>query len=383
MSIIKSVNDLPEVSFIGDINLEELRAQMISDYCTKYKELTGKPTVLPADDKNRILLGVCAMQIYQAFMYIEQTGKMNLIKYAAGSNLDNLGALRGVVRNENSKSKVTMRFERRDNFANELTIPRLTRVTTEDYEVFWVTPNIDVTMPAGQSYIDIDCTCTEDGSFSNGFEYGEIDRMVDNVAFVYQVYNINASSGGSDYESDDDLRLRILNAPSGYSSAGTADSYKYNIKQLDSQIVDVYVTNGENDGEVTAYIMVKSGVPSQDQVDAYQDLIDSSTFKPLTDKVTVEPAPYHPFGVDIIFYIARKDASKVTTIRMDVEKAVNEFINELECALGIPINPSSLIQKVMNAGACRVIINAPTYTAVPPSEFARKTYRVVTYGGLA
>ena len=341
MGTIKSANDLPEVNFIGNVSLEDLRAQMISDYCTKFKELTGKPTTLPADDKNRILLGVCAMQIFQAFMYIEQTGKSNLIKYATGNNLDNLGALRGVIRNENSKSKVTMRFERRDNFANELTIPRLTRVTTEDYEVFWVTPNIDVTMPAGQSYIDIDCTCTEDGSFSNGFEYGEIDRM------------------------------------------GTADSYKYNIKQLDSQIVDVYVTNGENDGEVTAYIMVKSGVPSQDQVDAYQDLIDSSTFKPLTDKVTVEPAPYHPFGVDIIFYIARKDASKVTTIRMDVEKAVNEFINELECALGIPINPSSLIQKVMNAGACRVIINAPTYTAVPPSEFARKTYRVVTYGGLA
>ena len=74
MSTIKSANDLPEVSFIGNVSLEELRAQMISDYCTKYKELTGKPTTLPADDKNRILLGVCAMQIFQAFMYIEQTG---------------------------------------------------------------------------------------------------------------------------------------------------------------------------------------------------------------------------------------------------------------------------------------------------------------------
>ena len=42
MSTIKSANDLPEVSFIGNVSLEELRAQMISDYCTKYKELTGR-----------------------------------------------------------------------------------------------------------------------------------------------------------------------------------------------------------------------------------------------------------------------------------------------------------------------------------------------------
>ena len=57
MGIIKSPDELPEVSFIGDISLEEVRAQMVADYCEKYEELTGSTTELPADDKNRVLLG--------------------------------------------------------------------------------------------------------------------------------------------------------------------------------------------------------------------------------------------------------------------------------------------------------------------------------------
>ena len=104
MSLIKSADELPEVSFIGDITMDELRAKMISDYCDKYEELTGRPTVLPAADKNRILLSVCALQIYQAFQFIERAGKMNLIKYATGNFLDNLAALRGLTRNDNLKS---------------------------------------------------------------------------------------------------------------------------------------------------------------------------------------------------------------------------------------------------------------------------------------
>ena len=41
MGIIKSIDELPEVSFIGSISLEEVRAQMIADYCEKHEELTG------------------------------------------------------------------------------------------------------------------------------------------------------------------------------------------------------------------------------------------------------------------------------------------------------------------------------------------------------
>lgn len=386
MGIIKSPDELPEVSFIGDISLEEVRAQMVADYCEKYEELTGSTTELPADDKNRVLLGVCALQIFQGFKYIEQTGRMNLLKYARGEFLDNLAALKNVVRGENAKSTVTMRFIKDPDFIrNDITVPRMTRVAARDHDIYWITPDIDVTIPAGRSSIDIDCTCTEDGSFSNGFEYGEITRLIDSVPFLHQqdpVYNISTSKGGNDYENDDDLRIRVLNAPSGYSAAGSADSYRYRIMQLDAQIADVAIKQGENDGELTAYILTKSGRATEDQITAYQDLIDNADFRPLTDKVTVESATPVTYGVDIKYYISKKDASKVTTIRMAIEDAIDRFVAEQESEIGKDINPSALIQGVMNAGACRVNIYAPDYTQVGDTNYSSKTYRTTQYMGL-
>lgn len=383
MGIIKSIDELPEVSFIGSISLEEVRAQMIADYCEKHEELTGTKPELPADDKNRILIGVCALQIFQGYKYIDQTGKMNLLKYARGEFLDNLGALKNIARNENAKSTVAMRFVKNPDFLqNEITVPRRTRVAAESHDIFWMTPNIDVTIPAGRSWIDVDCECTEDGAFSNGFEYSEITRLIDQVPFVREVYNISVSKGGSDYENDDDFRKRILNAPSGYSAAGAADSYVYCIKRLDSQIADVAIQQGENDGELDAYILTKSGVPTEEQIADYQNLIDSADFRPLTDKVTVQPATPVTYGVDVKYYISRKNASKVTSIRMAVEDAIDEFIKGQELELGKDINPSVLIQAVMNAGACRVIISAPNYTQVGDTNFSLRTYRTAQYMGL-
>ena len=356
---------------------------MIADYREKYEELTGAAPELPADDKNRLLLGVCAMQIYQGFQYIEQTGKMNLLKYASGAFLDNLGALKNVKRNENAKSTVAIRFTKDNSvLQNEIVIPAKTRVTTEDYEVFWATPDVDVTIPAGRIYLDVDCTCTEDGSFSNGFEYGEIAVLADTVAFIRSVENVNTSSGGADYENDDAFRLRVLNAPSGYSTAGAADSYCYFIKQLDPQIADVAVEQGENDGELTAYILTYSHGMTADQITAIQTLVDNADFRPLTDKVTVAAATYITYGVDLLYYVSRKNESKLTSIRMAVEKAVDEFIAAQSVSLGKNVNPSVLIQKVMNAGACRVHLNSPSFAQVNPHKYAMNTYRITQYMGL-
>lgn len=383
MGLIKSIDELPDVNFIGEISLEEVRAQMVADYSQKYQELTGTAPELPANDKNRILLGICAMQIFQGFKYIEQAGRMNLLKYASGAFLDNLAALKNVKRGENAKSTVTMRFHKEiDLIQNDITIPRLTRVAAENYEIFWQTPDIDVTIPAGRSFIDIDCLCTENGSFSNEFEHGEINRLIDSVPFIRMVENINTSSGGNDYESDDDLRVRTLNAPSGYSAAGSADSYRYRIQQLDPQIADVAIKQGENDGELTAYILTKSGRATEEQLAAYQALIDDADFRPLTDKVTVATAIPTHFGVDIDYYISKKDASKVTTIRMAVEDAVNAFVKNQSLEIGKDVNPSALIQSMMNAGACRVVVNAPSYIQVSDTDFASYTYKIHRYMGL-
>ena len=44
-----TIKNIPDVSFIDGLTLEDLQNQMISDFTTKYREITGKDIELPVD----------------------------------------------------------------------------------------------------------------------------------------------------------------------------------------------------------------------------------------------------------------------------------------------------------------------------------------------
>ncbi|MNP79071.1 hypothetical protein D3C76_1768200 [compost metagenome] len=50
--------------------------------------------------------------------------------------------------------------------------------------------------------------------------------------------------------------------------------------------------------------------------------------------------------------------------------------------LGRDINPSELIARVMAAGALRVNVTAPVYTALTATQVAQQGATTLTYGGL-
>lgn len=61
------------------------------------------------------------------------------------------------------------------------------------------------------------------GKVGNGYAIGTINKILDPLAFVSTVENIDVTGGGSDVESDEQLRERIKLAPSQYSSAGSIE----------------------------------------------------------------------------------------------------------------------------------------------------------------
>lgn len=382
MSAIKTIDELPDVSFIEDVSLENIRSQLVDDYCKKHKELTGKSPDMPADDINRLILGACALQIYQGFQFIERAGKMNLLKYSYGEYLDNLAALKNLTRKKSAPSTVTIRFARTGDLTLQLKIPAGTRVTTANYDVYWTTPEFeDVILPARKSYVDIVCTCSEPGAFSNGYEIGEIKVLMDSLQNISEAINITVSSYGTDDESDEDFKQRILLSPSGYSTAGTADSYAYFIKNYDTRITDVHVQT-EDDAQVSIYLLSKSGLPTESQIKSIQSYIDNAEIRPLTDKVTVYSGVPQSYDVNLTYYISSSDKSKENTIKEAVETAVQEYIQVQNSKLGKDIDSSLLIQKVMNAGASRVVVNSPSYQEVDVKSFPTLNSSTVNYGGL-
>ena len=90
--MISELANLPDISFIDDMTLTRLQAKMVSDFQTRYKEITNTEYALQRADPVSLCLYAAAVQIYQAMLYVDHKGKMNLLKYSTGDYLDHLGA---------------------------------------------------------------------------------------------------------------------------------------------------------------------------------------------------------------------------------------------------------------------------------------------------
>ena len=79
--ILNTIDNLPDISFIDGLTLENIQSQMLSDFVAKYQEITGKKIQLSKSDPNRIIMLGCAQLIYQGLQNIDKGGKMNFLTF--------------------------------------------------------------------------------------------------------------------------------------------------------------------------------------------------------------------------------------------------------------------------------------------------------------
>ena len=375
-----TLSNFPDISFIDDTTIDDLIDEMVSDYQDKYKEVTGVNVSLAQADPYRMILYTCAVQIYQAMQYADRAGKQSFLKYSYGEFLDNLGALRGITRLQQTPAVTTIRFEIDSALASAVQIPAGTRVTNGN-DVYFSTDEY-AEIAAGELYVDVPATSTTTGVSNNGFRTGEINILVETLPYISNVGNITETAGGSDTESDEALADRIYIASSAYSVAGPADAYIYWTKTVSSDIKDVNVTSPSPCVVDVRFILEGGALPGEALIQKVKDVLNDSNIKPLTDRVTVAAPTTVPCDIDLVYYINESDKASVDTIRALVDTAVNVY-KEWQCsAIGRDINPSYLIGKIMSAGAKRVNVTSPVFTALADTEVAAIGNVNVVYGGI-
>jgi len=378
--ILAPIENLPEVSFIDDMTLNDTLTTMINDYQDKYKELTGTSITLAKADTNRLILNACALQIYQGYQFIDRAGKQDLLKYSYGIFLDNLGALRGVTRNTAQPAKVIVRFTLSTARESTISIPIGTRVAAG--EVFFESTEYKE-IYAGNTSIDIKMECTQDGEVGNGFLAGEITTLVDPIGYVASVSNTTASSSGSETEEDKRYVERIYLAPSSYSVAGPEDAYIYWVKTYSSDIADVGVKSPLASVIDIRFILTGGEIPDVTAIQGLQDYITDKKIKPLTDHVIVAAPDVIAYTIELSYWIKKSSASNAVAIQNKVNAAISDYITWQCVKIGRDINPSELIKRIMAAGAKRVEITTPAYTVVTNNTaVASLSTQSVTYGGL-
>lgn len=379
MSDLDAFRNLPEINFIDNTTLEQIKGEMIKDYQDMYQELTGETKILYPADPYRILINAVALQLFQGLEYINRAGKDNLLRYASGLFLDHLGSLKNVIRLEASPSQATIRFTS-SGYNEVISIPKGTRVTAGD-NIFFAT-DVYVEIPKNKDYVEVSATCLQSGIDGNKYEVGQLNVLADPIAYINSVSNVSKAVGGADVESDDSLRERIFLAPSSYSVAGPIDAYIFWTKSYKSSISDVYVYS-PTPGDVEIYIILQDGVlPNKAFLENLSDFLANKKIRPLTDNVTVNAASVIYFEINLTYYISDNNISHVAQIRDNVTNAVENYINWQKSRIGRDINSSELIKRIVEAGAKRVDIITPIFTKIDKNEVAVCINSIINYGGL-
>ena len=318
--------------------------------------------------------------IVQQRALINTAANENLLAFATGANLECLGELFDVHRLPATAAICTVELTLSAARATATTVRAGTRISTADNVHFAL--DDDVIFLAGETTKTAAATCTAEGEIGNGYLAGEINRIVDPQPFLATATNITTSEGGADIETDDDLRNRIRLAPSSFSVAGSRQAYEFWTKQAHNLVSDAFV-NSPEPGYVDVYILLEGGeIPHDEILNLIQDYLSDERLRPLTDKVSVLPAEIISYDIDCKYFINRTDATQALSIKTAAEKAVQDFTNYQKNKLGRDIDSTYLIYKLREAGASRVIVDAPAFQVVPPNAVAIADNVNISYMGL-
>lgn len=363
---------------LPDITFADKSAQQIeTDVVNSYQQITGQ-TLADADPR-RLFIRAVVLLLAQQRVMIDSSAKQNLLTYATGIVLDHIGAARNTPRLQPTAATTTVRFT--------LSAPQTqivnagTRATAGD-GVFFAT-TADVTIPDGQTYVDIEMACTVTGVIGNGYVAGQINQLVDPLPWVQSVSNTTESEGGADLEDDDSYAERIRQAPESFSVAGPTGAYQYWAKTANPSIIDVSVRT-PSPGVVEIRPLLEGGeIPGQEILDSVLTICSDRNIRPLTDNVQALAPESVSYDLNLTYWINTSDASIASVIQSQVNQAISDYQLWQKSKLGRDIDPSELITRIKNAGAKRVAVTLPAYQALDTYQVAQESANITnTYGGL-
>ena len=356
-----------EIEFVK-IDTDTIETSIISLY-----EMITQRTLGRADPVRLFLLVVCYIIII-LLNCINYTGKQNLLKYAVGDYLDEIGYLVNTKRKAAVPATTTLKFTLSEALQTDTVIPKGTRVTA-DGSIFFATDK-DLFIQQGQTEGTVSATCTENGEVGNDYLIGQINTIVDVQAFVSTVSNITVSAGGSEIEEDDVYRERIHVAPESFSVAGPNGAYEYWAKTALPTNSDVKIISPEP-GKVSIYVILENGeLPEKEVLDNVLEVCNDTKIRPLTDNVSVLKPEVVSFDVDVTYYLSKDNEYNANAIKTQVEQAVDDWILWTKAKIGRDINVSELIRRMIVAGAKRVEVNSPEYTKILEGDYDTEEKKV-------
>lgn len=306
----------------------------------------GLGRALAPADVETLITNMNAYEIQLLRIAANQAFRQNLVDFSTGAMLEFLTALLGVSRLPAAGSTCTLQFNLIVGH-NAVQLPAGIRVQSVDGLVIFATvEQVDITPDVNS--IEVDALCQTAGIVGNAYDIGKISIILDPQAFVTDVSNIDATSGGSDSETDDQLRARLKLASSSFSVAGPKDAYIFFAKSADPSIADVACVT-TNPGEVTLYPLCLNGtLASQAIKDAIQAICSDEKVRPQNDTVLVADPSVVEYAIEV--QLVTFNTAVPATVLAAVNTALNAYVQARLNELGMDVVITQIIGLVMLPG---------------------------------
>lgn len=340
-----------------DTDVEKLKRSLVDSF-----QAQAGRTLYPADPARILLMWAAAILAHERVL-LNRAANRNLPQSSDGEYMDELAELcKDVSRQPASAATTTMRFYLSEQLNEAQLIPAGTRVATDNGTTFETTESIYIA--AGETTVEVSAVCQTVGIIGNGLLPGQITKLVDVFPYYDHCENITTSAGGAEVETDESLYQRMRASEDTYSTAGPMGGYEYFAKSANPSIADVRAIT-PSAGCVAVYPLMKGGLlPGEEILSAVEKKLSADDVRPLTDKVTVLAPATVVYDIDITYYIPSESAKSAATIEAAVVDAVDKYKAWQSEKLGRDVNPSKLIDILMDTGIKRVEVRSPVFATV-------------------
>jgi uncharacterized phage protein gp47/JayE len=288
----------------------------------KYETITGFTPDEYSD--TGIKLRLLAGEIYNIGTELEWFKGQMFPTTATGIYLDYHAKEKGIERKSAVKAKGTVTFMLEYVLEEAVTVPKGTVVSTEDEVPLRFITTKSATISKGSVYTNVEIEAEKGGSEYNVAER-KINVLVTSVPNIYSVVNQSRISGGTEEESDDELRSRLVYS---YRNINNGTNCAY-YKELAESIEEVYsagvAPKYRGTGTVDVFIAKQGAVADSSLVSKVQTLLSKE--REVNVDVLVHSAVVSK--VDIKVAIEVEDGYEFDDVKENCIAALNTYVNSL------------------------------------------------------
>lgn len=367
--------------------------QIIAEIKADYEARTGK--VLEPAQVEALVFNAVAYRELLVREQIQYAALQMLVRYATFPVLDELGVLVGVTRLPASAAQTTIELNLVTGHG-DIVVPSGLRVQTTDGRIIFQLIE-DVQVLTGTDTATVTAIAQTAGVLGNDYAAGTISVILDPQPYLSTAENITVSEGGSDEESDEQLRDRIKLAPNSFSVAGPEKAYEFWAKSASPLIIDVAVQHdvyevgdtipaGKSVGDpipgtVAVFPLVEGlAVTPPEILDAVEAILTAERIRPLNDIVSV----HSPTAVDtaITVGLILYDGAVQSDILPIVESNLQSYVDGRRKLLGQDVVIDQIKALCMIDGVYKANVTVPaTDLIIANTEFANITAINVTVTG--